>query len=775
MKLFSAVFILFIAFAGNAQTVSIIPQPQELLVKKGNFTITPATVILASDQMDAEIARQFNQHLKKQFGFELKTVKTAAQKFIRFSTKKMIRPGTNEKYELTVSGNSIEISGDTYSGTFYGMQTLIQLLPVATKKQAGFVYPSVPQLTVNDFPRFSYRGVHFDVARHFFSVEMVKRYIDYLAFHKLNTFHWHLTDDQGWRIEIKQFPRLTFIGSNRNGTIIGHYPGTGNDETPVGGYYTQAEVKEVIQYAKDRFIEVIPEIEMPGHGSAAIAAYPWLSCFPAKPTEIPLSMISKKSVEEQKNGRIKLVQETWGVFDDVFCAGNDSTFLFFERVLDEVAALFPSNYIHVGGDECPKTHWKQCPRCQQRMKDLHLKDEHELQSYFIQRIETYLNKKGKTIIGWDEILEGGLAPNAQVMSWRGEAGGIAAAKQQHYVIMTPGSPLYFDHSQSRNEDSITFGGYNPVQKIYAYDPVPKELTAAEAMYIRGAQANLWTEYITNTKKIEYMLLPRMAALSEILWTQKDKKDSAGFEQRLITQFRRYDRMQWNYSNAFYDLKTSILPTPDHNGVLWKVESRLPSTIWLSFNGGVSRWPYTKPQLITKSTKATAGYGFKNAGTTVTQEFEYSKSTGKEITLTNNASPSYPGDGAFTLVNGAVNEKGMMRTSEFLGFAGTDCEAVIDLGTETSIAFVKAGVFEEQGSWIWAPAAMQVSYSADGKNYSTAVTSNISYSNNQFICEFSKPVNARYVKIILSNKGIIPQGYPGAGNKAWLFVSELQVY
>jgi hexosaminidase len=360
--------------------------------------------------------------------------------------------------------------------------------------------------------------------------------------HKLNTFHWHLTDDQGWRIEIKKYPRLTSIGAYRNGTIIGRFPGTGNDGERYGGYYTQAEIKEVVEYAAERFITVIPEIEMPGHASAAIAAYPELSCFPNESTKHP----PNSPWHGDTTG--KQVQQTWGVFEDVFCAGKENTFKFLQDVMNEVITLFPGRYIHAGGDECPKENWRRCPNCQQRIKDNNLKDEHELQSYFIQRMEKYLNSKGKTLIGWDEILEGGLAPNAVVMSWRGEKGGIEAAKQKHNVIMSPGNPVYFDYSQSENEDSLTIGGYNPIEKVYAFEPIPKELNADEAKYILGAQANVWTEYMTNSSKVEYMIFPRMAALSEVLWSPKEKKNWYDFERRLAGQFKRYDLWKAKYGN-----------------------------------------------------------------------------------------------------------------------------------------------------------------------------------------------------------------------------------
>jgi hexosaminidase len=558
MKLFLFTTLSFFITTLKAQEINIIPKPKMIEKKKGSFILSPSTVIILGDDAEKATATFFNQHLKTYYGFQIKTVKSAVKNYIRFSTKRFIMPGTEGKYDLSVQSKGIEVSGDTYSGTFYGMQTIIQLLPINHSNTVTKNHQlSIPQLLINDEPRFQYRGMHLDVGRHFFPTSYIKRYIDFLAYHKFNTFHWHLTEDQGWRIEIKKYPLLTSIGSKRNGTIVGRYPGKGSDNEMHEGYYSQAQIKEVVKYASDRFIDVIPEIEMPGHSSAAIAAYAWLSCFPEKPTAIPGNMISNKSIVEQKNGRIKLVQETWGVFEDVFCAGKDSTFQFLENVLDEVITLFPSKYVHIGGDECPKFHWKKCPACQQRMKDFNLKNEHELQSYFVQRIEKYLNSKGKTLIGWDEILEGGLAPNAQVMSWRGEAGGIAAAKEKHLVIMTPGSHVYFDHSQTKKEDSVTIGGYTPVEMVYGYEPVPKELNAEEAKYVRGSQANVWTEYIGNTKKIEYMIFPRMAALSEVLWTTKENKNWEDFEKRLLIEFKRYDKWKINYSKAYFDAKVKV--------------------------------------------------------------------------------------------------------------------------------------------------------------------------------------------------------------------------
>jgi len=523
-----------------AQEVKIIPQPVEFTTNAGSFIISPKTSLVVSSKIDEASASFLNLYLSNYYGFKLPIVKKATKDYIKFNSLKNIKGLKAEGYSLKSDSKGVLIEGNSDIGTFYGMQTLIQLLPVEKSNAL-----KIAAVTVKDQPRFEYRGAMLDVARHFFPVSFVKKYIDYLALHKFNYFHWHLTEDQGWRIEIKKYPKLTEIGSKRNGTIVGRYPGTGNDNTPEGGFYTQEDVKEIVKYAADRFITVIPEIEMPGHSSAAIAAYPMLSCFPNEKTEIPATMISEKSKQELASGRVKLVQETWGVFTDVY-APTEYTFKFLEDVLDEVMALFPSKYIHVGGDESPKDAWKRSEFCQQLIKEKGLKDEHELQSYFIQRMEKYINKNGRTLIGWDEILEGGLAPNAIVMSWRGEAGGIAAAKENHQVIMTPGSHVYLDHSQTKNDKEVTIGGLTSLEKIYSYEPVPKELNAEQAKYVLGAQGNVWTEYMENPAKVEYMIFPRLSALSEVLWSPKKTKNWPDFQIKIETQKKRYDMWGANY-------------------------------------------------------------------------------------------------------------------------------------------------------------------------------------------------------------------------------------
>lgn len=562
MKHCLLIICLFCTLSSFSQDSPIIPQPAELKMGQGSFIVTNKTSIVTKGGGLDKSAKFLQAYLKKMYGLVLPIVtsgsnngniiisyaKPEINNNIATTSKNSSNPIPGA-YTLTISGNQVIIEGENEAGAFYGVQSLIQLFPFAKTNSL-----SIPQLWVKDHPRFAYRGMHLDVARHFFPVEFLKKYIDFIAMHKMNTFHWHLTEDQGWRIEIKKYPKLTSIGAYRNGTTIGRYPGTGNTNTRYGGYYTQAQIKELVKYASDRYVEVIPEIELPGHSSAAIAAYPELSCFPDSSTKVPAKIAWNGSTKG------KQVQQTWGVFEDVF-APTETTFKFLENVFDEVIQLFPSKYIHIGGDECPKEAWKKSAFCQQLIKEKGLKDEHGLQSYFIQRVEKYLNSKGKQIIGWDEILEGGLAPNATVMSWRGEEGGIEAAKQKHNVIMTPGGWMYFDHKQSKNEDSVTIGGYTTIQKVYSYDPIPKALSVEDAKYVLGAQANVWTEYMTNTQKVEYQIFPRMSALSEVLWTPKEKKSWSNFEKRLINQFKRYDWLGINYSKAYFDpVNNSTEPT-----------------------------------------------------------------------------------------------------------------------------------------------------------------------------------------------------------------------
>ena len=509
----------------QAAPVSIIPEPVSVVSHSGTFSLSEDTRIEYGQKELKNSAEFFQSYLSQFYGLTLPLKKHL--KLRNLSTSPVIVLKNNQRvesvrgsYQLEVSEHEVMITGDNAEGVFYGIQTLIQLLPTSVSSIL-----ELPQVSVQDAPRFQYRGMHLDVGRHFFPVDFVKRYIDFIALHKMNVFHWHLTEDQGWRIEIKKYPKLTKVGGCRSGTQIGREPSDGIDKNPYCGFYTQREIKDVVKYAQDRYVTIIPEIEMPGHSSAALAAYPELGC-----TRGPYE-----------------VQRTWGVFNDIYCAGRESTFIFLQDVLDEVMELFPSPYIHIGGDEVPTESWHQSPECQARMRENHLKDEHELQSYFVQRIEKYLNSKGRKMIGWDEILEGGLAPNATVMSWRGTEGGIAAARQHHDVIMTPSSTSYFDHSQSKHETTIAIGGYLPVETVYRFEPVPADLAPDEVKYIMGAQANVWTEYMPDASKVEYMIFPRLSAMSEVLWTKKENKSWDDFQIRLKDQFGRYDLWKVNYN------------------------------------------------------------------------------------------------------------------------------------------------------------------------------------------------------------------------------------
>ena len=517
---------------------SLIPKPAELVMARGSFIIDDKTELKVHPLNDQtkSVAEFLAGMIRSSASVPLPVSEGSKESgnciVMVIDTAVSENP---ESYILSVTGRSIFLKSPSAEGLFRGIQTIRQLLPPQVESEGGLTgeaAAAVPACYITDAPRFSYRGLHLDVCRHFFTVDEVKRYLDIMALHKFNVFHWHLTDDQGWRIEIKKYPGLTVTGSQRKETLVGHggRPPFTYDGIPHGGYYTQEQAREIVKYAADRYITVIPEIEMPGHAVAAIASYPWLSC----------------------TGNKLDVQTRWGVFDDVFCAGKDTVFAFLEDVLDEVIEIFTSEYIHVGGDECPKVRWENCSACQKRIKDEGLKDEHELQSWFITRMEKYLNAHGRQIIGWDEILEGGLAPEATVMSWRGVNGGIEAARLGHDAIMTPTGFAYLDYYQSEPAgEPLSIGGYVPLEKVYSFEPVPAELTPDEQKHILGFQGNVWTEYIATISHLEYMAFPRAFAIAETGWTPALKKDFEEFLSRLEVQKQRYDLMKINYFRGEY--------------------------------------------------------------------------------------------------------------------------------------------------------------------------------------------------------------------------------
>ena len=508
----------------ESSELGIIPKPVSLVLSQDVFSLEKEINVYFEEANDYSLVTEFLTQELEEYGISTNLIKVISTEKISdgIILKRLIKDTlNNEGYILDINENCINISGESSTGIFYACRTLLQILSTL---QNNIGLYDIPGLYIIDQPAFKWRGMHLDVCRHFYSKEFIKKYIDLISLHKMNTFHWHLTEDQGWRIEITKYPKLTEIGSKRKETIIDkNFDPYIGDSIPYSGYYSQDDIREIVEHAKKRFVTVIPEIEMPGHSLAALAAYPNLSC----------------------TGGDFEVGTKWGVYEDVYCAGNDTVFQFLENILDEVIELFPSEHIHIGGDECPKTRWESCSKCQQRITDENLKNEHELQSYFIKRIESYLASKNKTIIGWDEILEGGLAPQAVVMSWRGMDGGIAAANEDHYVIMSPGTHCYFDHYQAKEGEPLAIGGYSPLEKVYSFNPVPPELETNKRKYILGAQGNVWTEYIPDSNHVEYMSVPRMSALAEVVWTYS-KRDYSDFLLRLEKHFSRLDKLNVNY-------------------------------------------------------------------------------------------------------------------------------------------------------------------------------------------------------------------------------------
>jgi hexosaminidase len=767
------IFLSVISIVSQGQNISIIPKPGIVKPGKGTFALSNATRIYIQDDGQKNTADFLNKYLHDYYDLHLQVVtEKPLRNYISLQTLRFIQPPANAShYTLVASPRSIEINGDSYAGTFYGVQSLIQLLPIEQNDSL-----ELPAVSINDEARFPYRGMHLDVSRHFFEVDFIKKYIDYIALHKMNTFHWHLTDDQGWRIEIKKYPKLTSVGGFRNGTIIGRYPGKGNDSLHYGGFYTQDQIREVVKYAAERFVTVIPEIEMPGHSSAAIAAYPELSCFIDEDTKVP----PRSTWSGSRNG--KQVQQTWGIFDDIFCP-SEFTFQFLQDVIDEVVELFPSTYIHIGGDEAPKSGWKRSPLAQQVIKENKLKDEHELQSYFIQRMEKYINSKGRKIIGWDEILEGGLAPNATVMSWRGEKGGITAASQNHEVIMTPQASVYLDHAQSKNEDSVTIGGFTPLEKIYNYEPVPADLNPGKEKYILGAQGNVWTEYMAYPSKVEYMIFPRMSALSEVLWSNKKQRNFPDFENRMDKQYERYKVWRSNSSNSYFDITTTVRPVKDGDGVELQYTSKTKKP---GFTIAADSWSHLsiKDSITAIVTNSNTVYiqqsdkrNNQKIGNPQTITFSFNKATGKKISLHSTPSTTYAGNGGtFGLINGIKAKQ--FNSPEWFGFVGKDMDATIDLGKTQNISAIKVNCWDQEPSWVYLPKAIDVYVSSDSMKWiafsDSLQNQTTSKTERTFTVLFNEKTAARYVRIVARNYGIIPEGKPGEGKNSLLFVDELEV-
>ena len=743
---------------------SIIPAPVEMRLTEGSIDLQCPFLVEGGKPVETGLVELIRADVDR-------SVTTSFQECMEPNVVSLalIQPDTLlpvEWYSLSVTPKTITINAVHEAGLFRGSRTLIQLL------EQGRTTGSLPCLTITDYPRFPWRGMHLDPCRHFWSVEFTKKYIDLLARYKMNSFHWHLTDDQGWRIEIKKYPELTAVGAWRKGSQVGPYSRREYDSIPYGGFYTQDEIREVVAYAAARHINVVPEIEMPGHALAALAAYPHLGC----------------------TGGPYEVSKGWGVFEDVFCAGNDSTFAMLEDVLTEVMELFPSEMIHIGGDECPKEAWKKCAKCQARKNAHGLKDEHELQSYFIQRIEKFVNSKGRKIIGWDEILEGGLAPNAAVMSWQGIEGGIAAARSGHYAVMSPGSHCYFDHYQGDPaNEPLAIGGYTTVQKVYSYEPIPAELKPEECKYILGAQGNVWTEYILTPEHVEYMAVPRMLALAEVLWTPKAKRNEADFLSRLENEFPKLDAMKVNTSKGLYQV--SLLPRPGKvaGTIEVQVSTSSSGTIAIQTNGSPDWMGYVTPLLLDSDTKLrTRSEKDGIIGPVSERQFNFNSATAQKISLSKQPHERYNDGGAFTLVDGITAQEKRVNT-EWLGWR-EGVTITVDLGSLQEISRMSIGALHETYSWIHAPKAIEFLVSTDGKNYTSAGmafpqmreipvipadpikrrSTSMARVHGRNAFALDKPTKARYVRLVVQHIGDIPPSDPGAGNPAWMFLDEVEV-
>ena len=743
------IVIIFNSYLLNAQTLNILPYPNKLEMGKGNFDLN-ATINIVTTTKDAMVTPTIeilNEYLNAYSHVSANKLKATFE----VSIDKNIT--NDEGYLLQITPNKIILKGNSPVGIFYGVQTFLQVAEQFKKTK------KIPAVSIQDAPALAYRGLMLDVSRHFFPINFVKKLVDIMASQKMNNLHLHLTDDQGWRIEIKKYPKLTEVGGFRNGTIIGKYPGEGNTHQRYGGFYTQAELKDLVKYASTKFINIVPEIEMPGHASAAIAAYPALSTFESE----------------------KKVQETWGVFEDVF-SPTEFTFNFLQDVLDEVLAIFPSPVIHIGGDECPKDAWKRSAFCQDLMKQKGIKDEHALQSYFIQRIEKYINSKGRQIIGWDEILEGGLAPNAKVMSWRGEAGGIEAAKQHHDVIMTPIDYCYFNFYQSTNpKDSIAWGGFLPLSKVYNYNPMPKDLNEQEANYIKGIQANLWTEYISNTQLAEYMLFPRSIAFSEVAWT-KQKPGFDHFVKRLVPYLSQLKSNNVHYSTQLFDIKIKS-KLNDQKNSFELTASGVASPAELIYEMSGKPLTIQSPKLIGPlkvSTSANISIGALFENTVVNEvhaEFTMNKATTATIINTTQPDPAYNQSGEHGWCNGIIGSINRFNDGEWLGFNGKDFETVMQFNKTESLQNVQLHFFQSKGSWVYLPTSVEILSSMDGVNF-TSVAKQTHFEkakDGQFTLHMATPVaQAKYLKIIAKCLDKIPAGNTGAGSPAWLFMDEVMV-
>ncbi|MBD2751633.1 glycoside hydrolase family 20 protein [Spirosoma validum] len=786
-----------------AERYAIIPYPAQLEPRAGAFILSPTTTIMVPfGQPDLKMlveafAHQINQSSGLSIPITNLNKTTPSGNLIQFLPLRDTTLG-DEGYRLDITERLVTVEANHPKGFFYAIQTLYQLLPPKVLRKVQIVEGisplaetsaphvtsllppalSIPACRIQDRPRYVYRGMDLDVSRHFFSVAFVKKYLDLMALHKFNTFHWHLTDDQGWRIEIKKYPRLTQVGSHRRETIVGHYDDHDPqvfDGKPYGGFYTQDEIREVVQYAATKYITVVPEIELPGHAMAALASYPDLGCSP-----------------RSLKGETYQVATKWGVFDDVFCP-TEKTFTFLQDVLTEVIALFPGKYIHIGGDECPKAVWRKNAYCQQLIKRLHLKNEHGLQSYFIKRIDQFVTSKGRRIIGWDEILEGAgpttrLSPNATVMSWRGIKGGIEAARQRHDVIMTPSPFCYFDYYQGDPaQEPTAFGGSLPLEKVYSYNPTPTELTPEQATHILGAQGNIWTEYIDSPEQAEYMLWPRAAALAEVVWTPQAQRNYDAFARRIPTHFERLTNLNVNYARTFYDAFPLAKPTADGKVEVTLSTKQPPSIIpeiRYTLDGSIpsGKSPlYEKPIVLEKSTTIRTAT-FKDGKplsqlAKIEKDYLVSKATGKSYTLLNAPTGNRP-DKNYSLTDGTTGGTGGYEIAGIVTFTN-DLNAVIDLGLSQPVERVRIGFLKYTARNVCLPKQVEISVSEDGTTFTPVLTAKTNAAENGKRAFVRLPFDftsttARYVRIIARNVGKVPAGLRNPGKAAKLAIDEIEV-
>ena len=750
--------------------IAIVPYPNHLETGRGTYRVTdrPVTCDSRTDERTQRAVVGFAARLATVTGGTnpVTVADEVPASGIRFVTDESLPA---EGYELNVDGEGIEVRASQFPGFLYALQSLEQLLPAAVygTEPAPDAAWEVPCVKIADAPRFAYRGMHLDVARHFFSVDEVKRYIDVMAIHKLNTLHWHLTDDQGWRIEIKRYPELTAVGSIRKATVVRKEWGT-YDGTPYGGFYKQDEIRDVVKYAADRGVTVIPEIDLPGHMLAALTAYPELGC----------------------TGGPYEVWGRWGVADDVLCPGREKTFEFLEGVLTEVMELFPSEYIHIGGDECPKVRWEKCPRCQAKIRQLGLKDdgehtaEHYLQSYVTDRIGKFLARHGRRIIGWDEILEGRAPSDAVVMSWRGSEGGIAAAKLGHDVIMTPNSHFYFDYYQSLDTDAEPFGigGYIPMEQVYSYDPAFPELTPEQQKHILGVQANLWTEYVLSDEHLEYMLLPRLAALSEVQWCLPETKDW----NRFIGSFRMdkiYSQLGYEFAKHIFGVTASYAVDPEKGGVVMTLTTQGGAPIRYTLDGSdptASSPLYKAPVTIGESCTFKAAALREGMQTPVyTRKFDFNKATGRRIAL--NAAPTlkYTYGGASLLVDGYRGGP-VYSNGAWIGFLNEPLDVTIDMQGAKPYSAVTVESLVEKGEWVFPPSSVGVYLSDDGREFTEAALMSVPQETagspdgvKPFKVLFPE-TSARYLRVVARTVDPIPAWHGAAGQKAHMFVDEIIV-